>query len=192
MSFTEDVIDRTKHLESLLTSLGGIGRGLHERISSIESLLDEALLRRLRFIASVRNKLMHEHGYTFDDDPRRFIASCDAAIADLSALLRERPLLPKAEPFTRKAPKKPGPVARPGRPRSKSTASRISWAGCLPASTCIATCLLVLPFSCTRLSQQSWWPFAGAERAPDWELIIFWTFILATITFLISRTVSRR
>jgi hypothetical protein len=90
-SFTEDVISRTKHIESLLAALGGFGKGLHERASSIESILDYQILGKLRYIASIRNKLVHEHNYNFDGNEQQFVSTCDATISQLKKLVPEKP-----------------------------------------------------------------------------------------------------
>ena len=54
------VIVSSKQLESLLEQdFGATGKGLHEKISSVEEIpLD--LQRKLRKIATIRNRLVHE------------------------------------------------------------------------------------------------------------------------------------
>ncbi len=60
----ELVIERTKEIESILKNEGAVGRGLHSQLSSMEHRLDKKLIKQIRFIATVRNKLLHEHNYT--------------------------------------------------------------------------------------------------------------------------------
>jgi len=56
----ELVITTSKELESLLeTEFGATGRGLHERITSVQSQLTPALVKRMRYLATLRNKVVH-------------------------------------------------------------------------------------------------------------------------------------
>lgn len=85
MSFLESVIQRTKKLERLLEEkYQAIGKGLHEKATSVEHTLDPNTLKQIRFIASVRNKLMHEDGYIFDGNENEFLRKCDEIIAHLT------------------------------------------------------------------------------------------------------------
>lgn len=61
------VIDATKSLESKLKKIGANGKGLHEKTSSVDSLLSPELSKLLRKIATIRNKLIHEEGYSLSD-----------------------------------------------------------------------------------------------------------------------------
>lgn len=55
MSDIELVIKRCKRLESLLGKhFAADGRGLHEKVTSVEHALPNPLVKRLRFIATVR------------------------------------------------------------------------------------------------------------------------------------------
>jgi hypothetical protein len=55
----EIVIERTKALEMELGKLGATGRGLHEKLTSIEASIPTQIAKKIRFVASVRNKVMH-------------------------------------------------------------------------------------------------------------------------------------
>lgn len=58
------VISASKDLENILEAkFQAVGKGLHEKVSSAEAQLPELLMRRLRKIASIRNKLVHEKDY---------------------------------------------------------------------------------------------------------------------------------
>ncbi len=58
------VISASKDLESILEKkFQAVGKGLHEKITSADAQLSELLIRRLRKIASIRNKLVHEKDY---------------------------------------------------------------------------------------------------------------------------------
>jgi hypothetical protein len=112
MAFTESVIDRTKRIEKQLKDLGAEGVGLHDLASSVSSLLDDQLRFRLRYIITVRNKVVHEHDYVFDDDETEFIAKCDEVLQKLSALRpaqQPRAEIPAARPIA--WPPQPGPSA---------------------------------------------------------------------------------
>ena len=84
MSDYELVIGRCKRLEQLLQErFGASGRGLHEKVSSVEARLPADLVKRLRYIATVRNKLVHEDAGNRIDDARGYARACDRAEAQL-------------------------------------------------------------------------------------------------------------
>jgi hypothetical protein len=88
MSDIELAVTRTKALESLLEqTLGATGKGLHEKVSSVQAKLSPALVKKLRFVATVRNKIVHESDYAKIDDRDGFVRACDEAEAELNALL---------------------------------------------------------------------------------------------------------
>lgn len=63
------VIEACKKIETLMErGWGASGKGLHEKLSSIESQLPEHVIKGLRFVASVRNKCVHEATYTLTPD----------------------------------------------------------------------------------------------------------------------------
>lgn len=87
MSDIEYVITRTKALETLLEQgLGAAGKGLHEKVSSVETRLPPALVKKLRFVATVRNKLVHEAAYQTLDDRAGYERACAAAERELRAM----------------------------------------------------------------------------------------------------------
>ncbi len=87
MSDIELAITRTKSLESFIEqALGATGKGLHEKVSSVQDRLQPALVKKLRFIATIRNKIVHESSYEKIDDRERFIKACDEADAELKAM----------------------------------------------------------------------------------------------------------
>ncbi|HZX33389.1 MAG TPA: hypothetical protein VFF03_18715, partial [Rhodocyclaceae bacterium] len=99
-------IDVTRQLETLLETLGATGKGLHERTSSVEAKLPAALVRKLRFVASVRNKIVHEDELLPDDDFAEFVETGKLAIAELA---------------TAGAGTKTGKARGKGKPRKKSS-----------------------------------------------------------------------
>ena len=64
----ELVIRYSRAVESLLGKrLGACGTGLHEKITSVENRLGAPLVKRLRWIATMRNKVVHEEGFALPD-----------------------------------------------------------------------------------------------------------------------------
>src|SRR5437879_2583447 len=87
MSDIELVINRTKALEALLEAgLGATGKGLHEKVSSVQARLPDALVRKLRFVATLRNKLVHDTDYLKLDDRPAFERVCQEAEGELRAM----------------------------------------------------------------------------------------------------------
>jgi hypothetical protein len=87
MSDIELAITRVKALESLLEqALGATGKGLHEKVTSVQDKLPQPLVKKLRFVATVRNKIVHESDYQQIDDRNGFLRACDEAEAELRAM----------------------------------------------------------------------------------------------------------
>ena len=64
----EIVINNTKKIESLLESkLGATGRGLHTKVESVQKIIDLKMAKKIHYIATIRNKLMHEDGFEIAD-----------------------------------------------------------------------------------------------------------------------------
>lgn len=88
MSDIELAITRCKSLETFLEqSLGATGKGLHEKVSSVQGRLQPDLVKKLRFIATVRNKIVHETNYQKIDDRAGFLRACDEADAALQSMV---------------------------------------------------------------------------------------------------------
>lgn len=79
MSHLETIVARSKAIESGLASrFGATGRGLHEKLDSVQGKLDPATVRAGRFIATIRNKTLHEDGFSPSEaDMQSFVARCD-------------------------------------------------------------------------------------------------------------------
>jgi hypothetical protein len=77
MSDIDTVIEGSRVLEQLLEiRLGAKGRGLHQKINSIgTNILPARTIKRLRWIATMRNKVVHEDFSL--PDRRAFISSCE-------------------------------------------------------------------------------------------------------------------
>lgn len=90
----ERAIRWSKRFEAALARrYSATGRGLHERIDSVESKLDRETVRSLRLVATVRNKLVHEEGYDRIDGRDRFNAACKQAARALGLRRRRWPLV---------------------------------------------------------------------------------------------------
>lgn len=72
----EIVIERTKALEMELGKVGATGRGLHEKLTSIEASIPIRIAKKIRFIASVRNKVMHSDVKPEGDTLTSFTNAC--------------------------------------------------------------------------------------------------------------------
>ena len=85
----EHIIGRTKEIESLLEQLGAEGRGLHEKVTSIqETVLNPQLVSQCRFAATIRNSAVHEPDFSIDyETMERFDVSCDEATSQLLVIL---------------------------------------------------------------------------------------------------------
>jgi len=83
----EAVITHCRHLEHLLESrLGAQGRGLHEKTTSVQDRLSSRLVGKLRFIASARNRLVHEHSNRGPVDLDDYIRACNWAAQEIEQL----------------------------------------------------------------------------------------------------------
>lgn len=85
-SDVELAIQWSKRFEKLLsTKFNAIGKGLHERIDSVKAHLPDDIQSKLRFVATIRNKLVHDDKYTAIEDRAGFERVC----ADVSAYLED-------------------------------------------------------------------------------------------------------
>lgn len=99
----EIAITRCKELEQLLEQLGAHGRGLHEKISSVQHRLTSRLIGKLRFVATARNRLVHESGDWSDYEAADFTRACDWARDELQRIVSGK----TAPSVERPAPSKP-------------------------------------------------------------------------------------
>lgn len=102
MSDIERVIRASKALEKLLEQqYGAVGRGLHEKASSVEDQLDTATLKSLRWVATMRNKVVHEDDFELPD-PQGFSDAVERLTETLTP--KAKPIQPKVEPKQRSRP----------------------------------------------------------------------------------------
>jgi len=63
MADIDRLLKATRPLEAALRRKGAQGRGLHGLVSSVERSLPEDLVRQIRWLATLRNKAVHEEGF---------------------------------------------------------------------------------------------------------------------------------
>jgi hypothetical protein len=91
----ELVIRSSKELEALLEDeFGATGAGLHEKITYAKAAcgvnFSPALEKRMRYLATIRNKLVHERGFDAIPDRDAFIRAFDESLKELQVLVVER------------------------------------------------------------------------------------------------------
>jgi hypothetical protein len=87
----ELAIKSSKELEHILEKeFHASGKGLHEKISSVSSALPAELVKNMRYLATIRNKLVHEHGFDAIPDRPRFIQKFDWSAAKLKEIISQR------------------------------------------------------------------------------------------------------
>lgn len=87
----ELVIKTSKEIEYILgAEFHATGKGLHEKVTSVSSQLTPKLCKRLRFLATIRNRLIHERGFDSIPDRGNFIAAYEESKLEIAAVLQER------------------------------------------------------------------------------------------------------
>jgi len=83
MSDIEQVVLRSRKIERLLREqYHAHGKGLHQLISSCEERLPHDVIAKLRFVATIRNKVVHEDSYKLEDR-KAFLAVCNECEKEL-------------------------------------------------------------------------------------------------------------
>lgn len=84
-------VNRAKEFEGRLERrFNARGRGLHEKIDSVREDLPPAVVRDLRLVATVRNKIVHESSYRRIEGRGEFLAACRRARRALTPRLARR------------------------------------------------------------------------------------------------------
>lgn len=79
------ILEKTRKIETLLTNnYGAKGKGLHEKASSVEAELAPDKINKIRWIATIRNKSVHEDGFEIED-LNIFLKNCDDVITYLES-----------------------------------------------------------------------------------------------------------
>jgi hypothetical protein len=130
LSEMEQVVQRCKYFESRLEGeLGASGRGLHEKVTSIQGQLPVPTVRRLRWIATLRNKLVHEHTFTKLEDPDGFQDACAFVEQQLDHMKRARETNATSRSHNRNAASATGVLeTQARRSRRPKTRAWIGWA----------------------------------------------------------------
>ena len=81
----DKVFPKAKALEALLKQIGATGKGLHEKLSSVEHMVPAEHARLIRKVASIRNALAHEEDCTID--LLAFDYAADTAISYLESVI---------------------------------------------------------------------------------------------------------
>lgn len=77
------VIKRSRRMEKLLREhYHAEGKGLHQLINSSQKRLPHDVIEKLRFIATIRNKTVHEDDFQIDNI-QQFIKTCDECEKEL-------------------------------------------------------------------------------------------------------------
>ena len=108
-----EIVERSKKLEAALKEMGAEGRGMHELANSVKDKLEPELLKKLWFIATIRNKAIHEPDFDIPGSIDKFLACCDEA-ENLLGL--EKSL---SEPPAKKTRAKPKPEKPKTPPRKR-------------------------------------------------------------------------
>ncbi|RLN95430.1 hypothetical protein BBJ28_00003502 [Nothophytophthora sp. Chile5] len=86
-------IEISKELEYVLEKeFGAFGGGLHEKASSVESALPVPTVRSIRYIATLRNKLIHDREMRELPDRKKFIKKFDDSMEELRVLIEKKRL----------------------------------------------------------------------------------------------------
>ncbi len=84
MSDIETILNHSKKIERLLElNYGADGKGLHEKITSVKSLLPYTVIKSARKVATIRNRSVHEDGYTVPD-MADFLGAAELVIDSIS------------------------------------------------------------------------------------------------------------
>ena len=86
----KDVLQGTKRIEAILEEkFGSTGRGLYEKMTTANMRLPEPLQKRIRYVATMRNKTMHEEGFEIPNIPE-FVKTCQSIAEQLEHLHANR------------------------------------------------------------------------------------------------------
>lgn len=85
-----DAVNGTKRIEAILEQkFAASGRGLYEKMATANMKLPDALQKRIRYVATLRNKTMHEDGYEIPNIPE-YVKTCQSIAAQLEHLHANR------------------------------------------------------------------------------------------------------
>lgn len=64
----DNIIERAKEIETILVDMGATGKGLHEKVSSLETNLNKSVVKAIRYIATIRNNALHDDNFKLTKD----------------------------------------------------------------------------------------------------------------------------
>ncbi len=92
MSQIELAFGYSRKIEGILqNAFNAQGRGLHGKLTSVEAQLPIALVKKIRWIATIRNNLAHSDGFQIDDIAD-FSNACESVLSELASIANSLPL----------------------------------------------------------------------------------------------------
>ncbi|KAG1686194.1 hypothetical protein DVH05_007076 [Phytophthora capsici] len=86
-------IEASKELEYLLEKeFNAHGQGLHERVTSVETAIPQRTVRSIRYVATLRNQLIHNREMKALPDRQQFIKKFDDAMVELNIIIEKKRL----------------------------------------------------------------------------------------------------
>ncbi len=82
------IINCTRKLETLLVSIGATGTGLHTKLDSVQHKLQKTTVNKLRYLASIRNKTMHQDNFKVKDIDD-FLSTCNQVSETLKGYIKK-------------------------------------------------------------------------------------------------------
>ncbi len=78
------VVGWSKKFEDILENdFHAHGRGLHEKLNHVSPPLPDKLVKKLRYIATIRNKIVHNADCNKLEDRTKFNTTCEQALQEL-------------------------------------------------------------------------------------------------------------
>lgn len=98
MDYIGVVVRGSQRIEAFLKSnFGAEGKGLHEILTSVENQIPQHLVKRIRYTASVRNRVVHEAAEL--DDAEGFAASIESILNELQSIVDAREAARRSKAF---------------------------------------------------------------------------------------------
>lgn len=86
----KNVIQGTKRIETILEEkFGSTGRGLYEKMDTANMKLPEPLQKRIRYVATLRNKALHQDGFEIENISE-YVKTCQSIAEQLEHLHANR------------------------------------------------------------------------------------------------------
>ena len=63
---------------------------MHEKITSASDELPPHLIKQMRYLATIRNKLIHDYEFNSIPDRENFIAKFEKSAGELQAIVRQK------------------------------------------------------------------------------------------------------